>query len=58
MTAAADSSASCRNTTETAQAARADYAAPTLSLLFVQSTEGGTGTPNDAGSVGSSNPVG
>lgn len=44
-----------KSATELAQAPRADYAAPTLSLLFVQSTEAGLGKLNDGVSLKTSN---
>jgi len=42
---------------ERAQAPRANYAAPTLSLLFVQTTKAGTGTFNDGQTLKTSNPI-
>lgn len=44
-----------KSTTDAAQALRADYAAPTLSLLFVQSTENSLGKSSDGVTVGTSN---
>lgn len=44
-----------KSTADAAQALRADYAAPTLSLLFVQSTENSLGKSSDGVTVGTSN---